>query len=446
MSDEIVISHAYNGFIYLPLFLAKHLGYFPQNVRLRYAQSDEEAVQELMHPGNATAPQSAFAVCDPLMVSHLSKIIGEREFGQPDPPLVVGSLIKRTPIWLFNSSPAITPVFQESELAGRVSKIRCYQRPNTGYVIARRLQALLSVSDDQMHFTEVPFNSEFNDPIPSDMLVVTSDVLHMAQLGFNNNNIVFSYASKPSDVREMFFTGILTRKSLFENDLALVLAVLAGIRKAITKIFNDDIDVMTDLTTAMLLEDPSQYSLPLAPTALTLRPLVKASIQDILRREVIYSEDLEIAKDAWERSITVRQKAIPGWHVPTYEAFTERIPVILLQSDWRQRVTIKSGGEVMVTISSSWWTYVPHLQTLIGALFLLVAVPKTYRTLAAASATQFGETLLKALLFLVILLASFVPIFFLRKDVRSNLSKQFPSDLSWWFVLIGLSLSAFKLL
>lgn len=47
MSKPIIISHAYRGFIYLPLFLAKHSGFFPRNVELRYSNGDKHAVEEL---------------------------------------------------------------------------------------------------------------------------------------------------------------------------------------------------------------------------------------------------------------------------------------------------------------------------------------------------------------------------------------------------------------
>ena len=53
----------------------------------------------------------------------------------------------------------------------------------------------------------------------------------MGEVGFNNNNIVFSYASRPTDIQHMFFTGVITRDELFAKNLPLVLAILAGLKR-----------------------------------------------------------------------------------------------------------------------------------------------------------------------------------------------------------------------
>jgi hypothetical protein len=339
MTDKIVIAHAYRGFTYLPLYLAHDLGYFPRGVELAYAEGDEIAMRSVLHLPNAKGLRSEFAICDPLMIANLKELMGENEIGPAVEPIVVGSLIKRPPLWLFNTNRAIAPVRLEENLRGLIKRVRSYERPNTGYIIGRRLLDKLEL--DVGCLKPVPFDTEFDSLPEPDEVVVTSNILRMAEVGFNNNNTVFSYASKKTDIQDMFFTGVITRHTLVKSDLPLVLAILAGLKKAISYIVNDhaDIDAVASVAYDSFRKrmDDQQFTPFQTTDEAAQRGYVRDAIAAI-RKEELYGDDLEVSRPAWETSIKLRKPYIQEWVVPEYEIYTRTIPVILLRADWQEKV------------------------------------------------------------------------------------------------------------
>jgi hypothetical protein len=343
MSKPIIISHAFRGFIYLPLFLAKHSGFFPRNVELRFANGDKNAVEELLAL-RAGVTQSSFAVCDPLLVGgDLEALPGRREFGGPDPAVVVGSLIREVPVWLFNDRDFLKTVGRESELLGKVDTIRCYEAPNTGFALGKRLQKNLSGSGIP-NLRPVAFDHEFDDPVGDHEIVVTSNILKMAQFGFGNDRVVFSYASKPTEIKGMFFTGLLTRLSVFEQDLGLVIAVLHGLRKAVDQILTGDLDELTTSIYQILQDPATQTSEITFANEADGRRIIMTALERVVRDEALYATNLEIKKEAWEKNILLRQSVDSGWTAPQYEAFTEEIPAILIQPGWRIHIAVAKAA------------------------------------------------------------------------------------------------------
>jgi hypothetical protein len=348
MSKPIVISHAFRGFIYLPLFLAKHSGFFPRNVELRYSNGDQHAVEELFAQQAGVTP-SSFAICDPLLVGgDLGALPGRREFGAPDPAVVVGSLIREVPVWLFNDRDFLKTVGREEELLGKVDTIRCYNPPNTGFAIGKRLQKSLSNSGIA-NLRTVEFEHEFDEAVGERELVITSNILKMAQYGFGNDRVVFSYASKPTEIKGMFFTGLLTRLSIFEQDLGLVVAVLHGLRKAVDQILTADLD---ELSSAIyqILQDPAVQSNEITfANEVDGRRIIKDALERVVRDEGLYSTNLEISREAWEKNILLRQSVDSRWSAPKYEAFTEEIPAILIQPGWRNHIAVARAAATTTT-------------------------------------------------------------------------------------------------
>lgn len=353
MSDNLTISYAFAGFTYLPLFLAYDLGYFPRDTDIKYADGDETALRSVLHLPNNKDIKSDFALCDPLIISNLPKLIGQRELGQMEFPIVVGSLIQSLPIWAFNPCPSILPVMREEELKGNISRVRCYGSPNTGYIVGLRILEKLGLTHDLEHLTECDFGKEFSGTIEDDELVLTSNMLRMGELGFNNKNIVYSYASRENDFQKMFFTGILTKKSLFSSELSMVLAILAGIKKAIGRILNDDIDTVTDLAFAAMQKPIADSdSNPFVTQDESLqRDIIKDALQTIVREENIYSATLELRKEEWEKAIALREGILKEWQPPQYEAYTDNIPVILIQDDWHSKVALRENNATTDTLS-----------------------------------------------------------------------------------------------
>jgi hypothetical protein len=140
----ININYAFNGFLYAPLMLADALGFFPKNTRLVYRNGDVETIKSLcIH--SSDNEKNWFAICDPFPVD-ISTIIPEHT---DDELCVVGTLIDKLPVWIYNTNPNIIPVNSEESLwryTHNVFKMVCYKEGTTGYLLAKRLQRLLNIN------------------------------------------------------------------------------------------------------------------------------------------------------------------------------------------------------------------------------------------------------------------------------------------------------------
>src|SRR2546430_1795599 len=124
----ININYAYDGFLYAPLFLASELGLFPSNMTLKYRNGDIPAIESLaLRTENAN---NWFAICDPFAkdISRIQAAIGR------DQICIVGTLINRLPVWLYDNLQGFDPVATERDLLAykhSIKRIRCYEKFNT---------------------------------------------------------------------------------------------------------------------------------------------------------------------------------------------------------------------------------------------------------------------------------------------------------------------------
>jgi hypothetical protein len=230
--DKIYINHAYDGFLYAPLFLAYRLGLFPNNCELKLRGGDSEAIRALCdHPQQGE--KNWFAICDPFSVeASVPPGTGERL-------CVVGTIIERAPVWLYNTNSSIDRLSSEDDLHslnGKINQISTYPEDTTGCLFGKRIQEkyLRQVNGVTTH----DFGQEFKDA-DSQTLVVTSDVLRVVKEENDSRggtpHIIFSYAENgPSDTKPYLFTAIITlRETVLKQNLSILLAVMSAINKAI---------------------------------------------------------------------------------------------------------------------------------------------------------------------------------------------------------------------
>ena len=107
---KIKIFHAFNGFIYAPVFLAHELQLFPKDTELHYAGNDDEAITSILDQSDPDV--IPFAICDPLSSEKLNRIVSHR----PDDLCVVATLIDTIPLWVYNPDPNVIAVDNEQKL------------------------------------------------------------------------------------------------------------------------------------------------------------------------------------------------------------------------------------------------------------------------------------------------------------------------------------------
>ncbi|NTU50596.1 MAG: hypothetical protein HGA87_06975, partial [Desulfobulbaceae bacterium] len=172
---KININNAFDGFLYAPLFLADKLGYFPACSELKFRNGDSECLDALCEHPDEDIPLNWFAICDPFSIDISKKVPQDG-----DDLCVIGCLVDKLPVWVYNINPSITRVKSEKDIANYkkdVRKLRCYKEGTTGYLVGRRLKNILELRDDELEQKE--FGEEFSGGIPENTLVATSDILRV---------------------------------------------------------------------------------------------------------------------------------------------------------------------------------------------------------------------------------------------------------------------------
>ena len=238
--EKIFVDHAYDGFLYAPIFLAHKLGLFPANCELKCTLGDAEAIQALCDDPDPDE-KHWFAICDPLS-DHLQ--IAVPSGGLTERICLVATIINAAPVWLFNINPEIGRLASEADLEkhrNRIHKIITYPPKTTGFLFGERIRQ--NFLDHIPRVTPVPFGEEFN-AIDLETLVVTSDMLRVVKenkedqvrpLQARTNPIIFSYPDKgPPETKQFLFTGLLTRrKVVLKENLDVLMAVMGAIKKGI---------------------------------------------------------------------------------------------------------------------------------------------------------------------------------------------------------------------
>jgi hypothetical protein len=334
----ININYAYNGFLYEPLFLANDLGLFPKNMQLVFRDGDIPTIRSL---SRKTEPgENWFAICDPF-AKDISKV--QASIGN-DSIYIVGSFIDRLPVWIYCNNPDFDPVGNEEGIKLHklnIDEIRCYKKYNTGYLIGERLrERFLEMALGKLK--ECDFNQEFTPPINDKTLIVTSDILRVVS-EIDNGNIIFNYPQKCEELNPFLFTGILTLKSVIDNHLYSVLAVLAGLRTAI------DLLSANSIPPEYLELITNRYS----STLTTLTPdeqkeRVSMSLHTLFQEEQIYPKNFDlneaetgykIARREWTNLLTKHHQSVD---FPDIERVTDPIPALLIKKNWKSDLGLVS--------------------------------------------------------------------------------------------------------
>jgi len=364
----ININYAYDGFLYAPLFLAHDLGYLPSCSNLKYLKGDSECLDGLCQHSEE-GEENWFAICDPFSVDLSTKIPPGDEL------CVIGCLVDKIPIWLFNQEPSITRVSQEQGLSrykDKIHKLRCYPNGTTGYLVGRRLMKALELKSSDVEERE--FGTEFDGGVPSDTVVATSDILQIVNTnGLDGHNIVFDYVKNSgSDLTPFLFTGILTLKSkVLDENLWSALTLLAGIHKAIAllqePVLRSEVVVLlrkrfgTHMEAIGVSDKSSQET------------LIRKATTYAFRTENIYSETLKPEKDGWDNA--KRQwETIMSQNYAHAELHSEPIPALLIKKGWRHDYDLRqlmaaglSSVKSIISTKSIGWR---HRLALIFGIFM----------------------------------------------------------------------------
>jgi hypothetical protein len=314
--QTIYVNHAYDGLLYAPLFLAQDLGFFPSNVQVRLVEGDGQTMNKLVEQENNA--QNSFSICDPF-VKEMSKLTAAT--GGHDPIIIVGVLIQKLPLWLYSTDSKVQTIGDEKQLDAfddRIKTIRCYQYPNTGWLIAKRLNDLYL---RRSNLQQVDFGKEF-EGLTDDCLVVTADVLQIHKQ--INAAKVFNYAGKQTELNPYLFTAILTRKRIVDENLGIVLSVLEALKRGVAEL-NRPSDEVIQLLVKRYRKSEEEIQ----------------SAVNILIHEKIYPPTFEVdaAKVAYDN-------ARKEWKIRTEREFaevtesSEPIPSLLIGRGWRYQTKL----------------------------------------------------------------------------------------------------------
>lgn len=329
--QTININYAYNGFLYAPLILAYELGLFPKNMQIKYRNGDIPAIDSLAL--KTEDAQNWFAICDPFAkdISSVQSSIGR------DNIYIVGALINKLPIWVYNSHSEIVPVATEQNLKEhkhKIEEIRVYEKYNTGFLIGERMRKNLDLAKSKVK--EFKFGQEFNPTLSDDKLILTSDVIRIAN-DLDTKKIVFNYPRKCPELSTYLFTGILTLKSVIDEHLYAVLTILAGLKIATDILLSETIDnEVLDILKTKYATDLNKVS----TDDNEQKNILKKAIH-LLKEEEIYTTTINTdeaekgyntAKTQWEELLNKK--------FPSVTKCSDPLPSLLLKKNWEKDETI----------------------------------------------------------------------------------------------------------
>lgn len=367
--NTININYAFNGFLYAPLFLADELGFFPKCAKLVDNRGDSECLDRLCEV-NGKPDDDWFAICDPFSVPDLEAKVNDAG----DRISVVGCMINKLPFWLYNSSPHTRKVTSEDKLVGarpHINKIICYKENTTGYLIGTRLKKLFDISDTNLIARE--FGHEFETTTPADTAdaVLTSDILRVVHFKEDPGNFIFNYSAfGPEELSPFLFTGILTlRKRVVEDNVWAVLAVLAGLKRAIellqeTVVRDECVEILTNRFEGHMVD---------------MGVTDRGKQESLIREAIVYAfqsmnlanHELRPKKEAWDRANTQWESTF-GPRDLSAVINNDQLPSLLLRKKWRSdpefRSYVNAGfpniKEVIRSSATRWY----HTAALIVAL------------------------------------------------------------------------------
>jgi len=378
MSVQITINvnHAFDGFLYAPLFLASKLGYFPECTKLVFQNGDAACLDALCKHSSSSNEKHWFAICDPFSLDFSAKIPE-----QGDDIYVVGCLIDKLPVWIYNPDHSIDPVNKEEFLErykGKLKTLICYKEGTTGYLIGKRLKKLF-LKDSNLE--EKEFGQEFTSTIANDAAVATSDVLRIVHNGLNDKKIIFNYPMRsPEELKPFLFTAILTlKKEVVSDNLWAVLTLLAGIRRATDllrqeTVSQDCIDILTECFQSKLVAMG-------VTTPVEQKKLISDTIIYAFQATKLYSENLYPDKKAWDNA-KKQWEEITGKQFVDAEERHDPIPALLIKSGWRKNADLRNHindgfpnlGTVLASDALKWYHKLSPVLLVILAISSLTAL------------------------------------------------------------------------
>lgn len=334
--EKVKIFYAYNGFIYAPIFVAEKLKLLPELFEPTFCIGGDYKAIEGLFSQNTVEKEIYFSICDPFagsFVEHASEQYN-------DNMLVIGSLISKLPIWVFNTHPDIKNIKKESDLLKHTSKIKkiiSYKKGTTGYIIAKRLSELLSKSIET-----VEYNEEFKHNTYEN-LIVTADALAMNDIGINHKNVVFNYPQKGgNDINPFMFTGIHTLKSNVDNYLWMNMSLLGGLQIAIRHLSQTIIDpTIIDILRDKFSEHPS-IKLKIEQGKIDeCNKLIQKTCTYLFQGQEIYNGFPYANKNEWEKAW---YNAKNVWEKGSKKEFSEAemiekpLPALLIKKNWEQEI------------------------------------------------------------------------------------------------------------
>ena len=372
--EKIKIFHAYNGFLYSPLFLADKIGLFPKNLQLVFTSSDSDAVEQLCTQDSSKG-DIHFAICDPF-AANFDTITPEHT---DDKIYIVGSLINKVPLWIYNTNPLIKPVKEERDLLqykNHIKSIITYRESTTGYIFGERISKILNKP-----LVLVEFGDEFSQNT-NENLIITADVLKMVDNGLNHKNVIFPYSTRaPKEINPFLFTGILTLEENINNHLWAVLNLLGALQIAISHLNESTLQPeIKDFIKQSFANHPSIIS----PQNGNVEKLIEDTCNYAFVNQKLFDGFPRLDSDkwqiAWNNAKSEWKKVHPENNYPDVEKVNSPIPALLIKPNWHSSL-IRLISELIRSDSSTSGSptivspklLMPKYQYIIVAIMLIIS-------------------------------------------------------------------------
>ena len=270
--QNIIVSQAFDVFLYAPLYVAEKKGYFREeglNVSIVTAGGDEKAFASLI------SGDAQFAVGDPTFVA----IAGEK--GQRG--VVVGSLLNGVPFWGIADKESV-PLIESPEQLGTYS-VATFPAPSTAYALQKKM---FESGNLKPNIKEVAFGALIPALKADEVDIALELEPNVSTAVENGSRVVYSLSEY---YPEFALTGITALPEYVSSNPDIVQKLVSAIQRA-----DEFIRANPSEAAAILSERFPDVSEQIAANAL----------QNIVSANVI-PENLQTSKVGWDTAIQLRR-------------------------------------------------------------------------------------------------------------------------------------------
>ena len=275
--------------VYLPFYVAQHLGFFAQeglDIAMYQAGNDDQTFQEVAQ-GRAD-----FGIGDPTFVA------AQRH--DPADVKIIAALVSRVCNWGFTPHPEIKTIKSPHDLV--TLRVGCFPRPSTTFTLLHALKSRYPRLLKSLSIVEAAIGAQADLLLRGEADIVV-DIEPMVSVAEHQSyRVIWNLGDF---YEEMLFTGIMASRTILEQKQDCAAGLVRAVQRSLAVCHGDR-------ARAVATADALFPALP--------PEVVRASVERMTTAKA-WPEQLTVSPQAWRAALRLRQEVHDLTHLSNPESF-----------------------------------------------------------------------------------------------------------------------------